>query len=46
MLRAGWKLLMSHKRYWLLPFVLALLMLAGVVFFSKSPTTTFMYTVF
>ncbi|MFA6317497.1 MAG: DUF5989 family protein [Elusimicrobiota bacterium] len=41
-----WDFLMSNKKWWLLPLVLAMLALTGLVFLAGTPVAPFVYTLF
>ncbi|MBI4677905.1 MAG: hypothetical protein HY748_10015 [Elusimicrobia bacterium] len=41
-----WDFLMTNKKWWLLPLVLAMLALAGLVFLAGTPVAPFVYTLF
>jgi hypothetical protein len=46
LLREFWLFLMGNKKWWMLPFILVILLLGLLVFFSGSPAAPFIYTLF
>jgi hypothetical protein len=45
-LKEFWEFLKVRKKFWLLPIVVALLALAGLVFFTQTAVAPFIYTLF
>jgi len=41
-----WSFLKENKKWWLLPLLLVILLLAGLAIFSGSPAAPFIYTLF
>jgi hypothetical protein len=41
-----WTFLKVRKKFWLLPIVITLLLLASLVFFSQGAVAPFIYTLF
>jgi hypothetical protein len=41
-----WTFLKQNKKWWLIPMLLVMLVLAGLVLFSGSPVAPFIYTLF
>jgi len=41
-----WLFLKQNKKWWLVPLVLVILLIAGLAIFSGSPVAPFIYTLF
>jgi hypothetical protein len=41
-----WQFLVHNKKWWLLPIVIAILLLGGLVFLSTTGAAPFIYTLF
>jgi hypothetical protein len=41
-----WYFIKQNKKWWLLPLVLVILLLAGLVFLGSTPAAPFIYTLF
>lgn len=41
-----WAFLKQNKKWWLVPLLLVILLLAGLAIFSGSPVAPFIYTLF
>ena len=46
LMKEFWLFLKQNKKWWLLPLVLVVALLAGLVFFAGSPAAPFIYTLF
>lgn len=46
LLKEFWLFLLSNKKWWLLPFLLAVLALGALVLLSGSPAAPFIYALF
>lgn len=44
--REFWDFLLYNKKWWLLPILLVLLLVAGLVLLTNSPVAPFIYTLF
>jgi len=46
LMKEFWSFLMENKKWWLIPIVLVILLLAVLVFLGGSPAAPFIYTLF
>lgn len=46
LMRDFWGFLKVRKKFWLLPIILALLIISALIFYSGTASMTFIYTVF
>jgi hypothetical protein len=46
LLREFWDFLKENKKWWLVPLLLVILLIAGLAIFSGSPVAPFIYTLF
>jgi len=46
LIREFWAFLKQNKKWWLIPILLVIALLAVLVFFSGSPVAPFIYTLF